>query len=153
MPPPPPPAWRQSCATGAEAERNFFLHSYNVVHMPQGCGCVMRVVCFHILTHGDLLSCPNVTPLQDLARHMGEWSQLAGWGTTRLPAGISWPFVRCLTNTSPKKGEIDILEGVNDQGSNLVSLHTSPGTHFRSRGVRSQDSVPEQNAPCRRHVL
>jgi len=26
------------------------------------------------------------------------------------------------------KGEIDILEGVNDQSSNFVTLHTAPGT-------------------------
>jgi hypothetical protein len=29
------------------------------------------------------------------------------------------------------KGEIDILEGVNDHGQNLVTLHTTPGTRFK----------------------
>ena len=30
------------------------------------------------------------------------------------------------------KGEIDILEGVNDQGPNLVTMHTTPGKCFTS---------------------
>jgi hypothetical protein len=88
--------------------------------------------------------------LQDMARPVGERSQLAGRGTYHsafCPDGFA--------NAHISKGEIDIVEGVNDQGSDLVSLHTSPGTHFRSRARRAFSRLRDaaQIVPCRNHVL
>lgn len=47
-----------------------------------------------------------------------------------MPQGCgTWPaFWTCTTDSWPTGGEIDIVEGANDQGPrNLVSLHTQPG--------------------------
>jgi hypothetical protein len=49
-----------------------------------------------------------------------------------VPQGPStWPaYWTCTTDTWPRGGEIDILEGANDQGPrNLVSLHTESGCY------------------------
>ncbi|KAF8495173.1 endo-beta-glucanase [Russula emetica] len=43
--------------------------------------------------------------------------QGCGTGTTILELGDNWPY----------GGEVDVLEGVNDQEPNVSSLHTSPG--------------------------
>ncbi|KAG6853494.1 hypothetical protein C0991_003768 [Blastosporella zonata] len=47
----------------------------------------------------------------------------ADYKTTLDPNGPGRNSARIRTN----KGEIDIVEGVNDQGPNAVTLHTSPG--------------------------
>ena len=76
--------------------------------------------------------------LQDMARRMGKRSQLAGRGTYHT--AFSWYCSASSADARLSKGEIDIVEGVNDQGSDLVSLHTSPGKNFRSRGTHSPNS-------------
>ena len=108
------------------ATKRHFLHSYNVVHMPQGCGCVMGVA--HMRAHARDLHSRDC--LQDMARRMGKRSQLAGRGTYHT--AFSSYCSASSADVRISKGEIDIVEGVNDQGSDLVSLHTSPGKNFRS---------------------
>ncbi|KDQ07526.1 glycoside hydrolase family 16 protein [Botryobasidium botryosum FD-172 SS1] len=57
------------------------------------------------------------------------------WGTSvtvldvrHMPVGCgTWPAFWTVGNNWPNGGEIDIIEGVNDQGPNLSSLHTSSG--------------------------
>ncbi|KAK7462817.1 hypothetical protein VKT23_007396 [Stygiomarasmius scandens] len=45
-----------------------------------------------------------------------------------MPQGCgTWPAVWTLGANWPNQGEVDILEGVNDQGSNAATLHTSSG--------------------------
>ncbi|KDQ07528.1 glycoside hydrolase family 16 protein [Botryobasidium botryosum FD-172 SS1] len=45
-----------------------------------------------------------------------------------MPVGCgTWPAFWTVGDDWPNQGEIDIIEGVNDQGPNLVSLHTSDG--------------------------
>lgn len=39
----------------------------------------------------------------------------------------TWPAVWEVGDNWPHKGEIDILEGVNDKGPNAVTLHTNAG--------------------------
>ncbi len=49
---------------------------------------------------------------------------------SHMPQGpATWPaFWTCGTRSWPSTGEIDIIEGANDQGpSNAMTLHTSPG--------------------------
>ncbi|KAF9518120.1 glycoside hydrolase family 16 protein [Hydnum rufescens UP504] len=45
-----------------------------------------------------------------------------------IPQGCgTWPAFWTVGNPWPQQGEIDIVEGINDQGANLATLHTSPG--------------------------
>lgn len=46
---------------------------------------------------------------------------------THMPEGCgTWPaFWTVTADQWPQGGEIDIIEGVNDQGNNLVSLHST----------------------------
>ena len=74
-----------------------------------------------------------------MARRMGKRSQLAGRGTYHT--AFSWYCSTGSADARISKGEIDIVEGVNDQGSDLVSLHTSPGKHFRLRGAHFPNSL------------
>lgn len=50
------------------------------------------------------------------------------------------------------KGEIDILEGVNDQSSNFVTLHTAPGTVSHSEacvlGNKSRNRLQHAAVTC-----
>ena len=86
-----------------------------------------------------------------MARRMGKRSQLAGRGTYHT--AFSWYCSTGSADARISKGEIDIVEGVNDQGSDLVSLHTSPGKHFRfARRAFSRLTDTAQIAPCRDHV-
>jgi hypothetical protein len=64
---------------------------------------------------------------------MGERCKLASWGHWLL-----FIIVGMLLNGRLFKGEIDILEGVNDHGPNLVTMHTTPGKRFTSRGLHSR---------------
>jgi hypothetical protein len=57
----------------AEVDHSRFLDSFNVVHMPQGCGWVVSIS-LHITVNIQR------NPLQDLARNMGEWRPLASRG-------------------------------------------------------------------------
>ena len=46
-----------------------------------------------------------------------------------MPGGIcgTWPGFWMVGPDWPNQGEIDIIEGVNDQQSNDITLHTGPG--------------------------
>ncbi|KAJ3973057.1 laminarinase [Lentinula raphanica] len=45
-----------------------------------------------------------------------------------MPQGCgTWPAVWTVGDDWPNNGEIDILEGINDQGTNQATLHTTPG--------------------------
>lgn len=54
-----------------------------------------------------------------------------------MPEGCStWPaFWSTTTGQWPSGGEIDIIEGVNDKGPNLSSLHTSPNCNMPDKGA------------------
>lgn len=63
-----------------------------------------------------------------------------------MPQGCgTWPAVWTLgTNAAwPTQGEIDILEGVNDQSPNQATLHTSPGCTMPAS--RAETGAPQQN--------
>ncbi|KAH9987929.1 2 beta-glucan [Russula compacta] len=50
------------------------------------------------------------------------------YNVVHMPQGCgTWPAIWENGANWPAGGEIDILEGVNDQGPNLVTLHTTPG--------------------------
>jgi len=53
-----------------------------------------------------------------------------------MPGGIcgTWPAFWTLGPDWPNGGEIDIFEGVNDQGANLGTLHTGPGCSISDNG-------------------
>lgn len=70
------------------------------------------------------LDCPNADLLQDVARCLGGWQQLAEWGG-RLCFSKSSYFSHFLI-----KGEVDIVEGVNDHVPNQSTLHTGPGCYY-----------------------
>ena len=133
---PPPPTRRHSCATDAEAERHFFSpqlqrRAYAArLRVRDGRCCSICA-----LTRSTRL-------IAGLGPPYGRTEPIGRQGYYRT--GIFWPWHAGLANLIFDKGEIDILEGVNDQGSDLVSLHTTPGTHFCSRGVRSPDSAAER---------
>lgn len=54
-----------------------------------------------------------------------------------MPTGCgAWPALWTYGNvTWPDQGEIDILEGVNSQTNNWMTLHTTPGCSMRSTGA------------------
>ncbi|KAI0260897.1 2 beta-glucan [Gloeopeniophorella convolvens] len=55
------------------------------------------------------------------------------YNVVHMPQGCgTWPAIWENGDNWPAGGEIDIVEGVNDQGSNLVTLHTSPGCSMPS---------------------
>ncbi|CZT52968.1 related to mixed-linked glucanase precursor MLG1 [Rhynchosporium secalis] len=60
----------------------------------------------------------------------------------------SWPAFWTVGKDWPKNGEIDILEGVNDDTTNHITLHTSPGCNLNSTGAlpSSTLSTPNCNA-------
>ncbi|KAK0703777.1 endo-1,3(4)-beta-glucanase-like protein [Lasiosphaeria miniovina] len=60
---------------------------------------------------------------------------------SHMPAGVSdagscglWPAFWMFGPDWPNSGEIDILEGVNTQSSNAITLHTAPGCHMTNTG-------------------
>ncbi|KAJ7197730.1 glycoside hydrolase family 16 protein [Mycena pura] len=60
-----------------------------------------------------------------------------------MPQGCgTWPAV-WETNESnwPNGGEVDIIEGVNDQGTNTVTLHTAPGCSMPSTRTQTGTSL------------
>lgn len=62
--------------------------------------------------------------------------------STHMPQGCgTWPaFWTCTTDTWPAGGEVDVVEGANDQGpKNLASLHTTHGCHVPA-GYRSDQT-------------
>ncbi|KAF8916423.1 2 beta-glucanase [Mucidula mucida] len=61
-----------------------------------------------------------------------------------MPQGCgTWPAVWSFADPWPGTGEIDILEGVNDQAYNQATLHTSPGCTMPAS--RDETGVPLQN--------
>ncbi|KAF5311079.1 hypothetical protein D9619_007882 [Psilocybe cf. subviscida] len=59
-----------------------------------------------------------------------------------MPVGCgTWPAVWTVGDNWPNQGEIDILEGVNDQGPNQVTLHTNSGCSMPSSRSQSGTSV------------
>ncbi|KAH6917917.1 endo-beta-glucanase [Coprinopsis sp. MPI-PUGE-AT-0042] len=58
-----------------------------------------------------------------------------------MPQGCgSWPAVWTFAAPWPHGGEVDILEGVNDQGPNTVTLHTSEGCEMPKLRLQSGKS-------------
>ena len=89
--------------------------------MPQGCG----LVTFH-----SMKIKAETKKKKKLHR---TWP--AVWETKELnwPQGVrlrTVTFIIILMLIYKQQGEIDILEGVNDQGPNTATLHTSPGIHL-----------------------
>ncbi|CAG7853791.1 Probable glycosidase C21B10.07 [Serendipita indica DSM 11827] len=68
-----------------------------------------------------------------------------------MPTGCgTWPAFWTVGDTNwPYKGEIDILEGVNDVSPNMVSLHTSEGCKQPSQRAQKGSSV---NRDCNAFV-
>ncbi|KAG2008383.1 glycosyl hydrolase family 16 [Coprinopsis cinerea AmutBmut pab1-1] len=61
-----------------------------------------------------------------------------------MPQGCgTWPAVWTVGDNWPNQGEIDILEGVNDQSPNQVTLHTSAGCEMPPE--RMQTGTPAFN--------
>jgi hypothetical protein len=74
------------------ATKRHFLHSYNVVHMPQGCGCVMGVPPHAGGT--DLVYCNTLTRLlAGLGPPYGKTEPIGRQGYTNgfLPVSWHWP--------------------------------------------------------------
>ncbi|KAF9567184.1 2 beta-glucanase [Agrocybe pediades] len=73
-----------------------------------------------------------------------------------MPQGCgTWPAVWTVGADWPNQGEVDILEGVNDQGPNQVTLHTSSGCTMPSSRSETGtavgnncDSAATNNAGC-----
>ncbi|KZV88443.1 hypothetical protein EXIGLDRAFT_175817 [Exidia glandulosa HHB12029] len=69
-----------------------------------------------------------------------------------MPAGPStWPALWEFGNNWPNEGELDIIEGANDVGPNLSSLHTSPGCTQPGPGARDMKGQPA-NLDCDANV-
>ncbi|KAI9433326.1 endo-beta-glucanase [Lactarius indigo] len=82
------------------------------------------------------------------------------YNVVHMPQGCgTWPAIWENGANWPAGGEIDIVEGVNDQGSNLVTLHTTPGcTMPASRAMTGShtgldcNTAANGNAGCGAHV-
>ncbi|KAL2066252.1 hypothetical protein VTL71DRAFT_2323 [Oculimacula yallundae] len=58
----------------------------------------------------------------------------------------AWPAFWTLGQDPwPSNGEIDILEGVNDDQTNHITLHTSPGCNIESTGAMSSSTLSTPN--------
>jgi len=84
-------------------------------------------------------------------------THVAIFDVRHMPQGCgTWPAIwETLESGWPKGGEIDILEGVNDQGPNRASLHTSPGCKMPSERIQTGqngdldcDTAANANAGC-----
>ncbi|PPR03985.1 hypothetical protein CVT24_008304 [Panaeolus cyanescens] len=59
-----------------------------------------------------------------------------------MPQGCgTWPAVWTVGDNWPNQGEIDILEGVNDQGPNRITLHTNSGCTMPSSRSQTGTSL------------
>ncbi|EJF56379.1 2 beta-glucanase [Dichomitus squalens LYAD-421 SS1] len=64
------------------------------------------------------------------------------WNIRHMPQGCgTWPAVWEVGADWPNNGEVDILEGVNDQSPNQATLHTSSGCSMPSSRDQSGNSV------------
>jgi hypothetical protein len=91
------------------------LHSFNVVHMPQGCGWVIYI---------------SLNIKVDIQRNSAGLGPQYGKMETNGQQGYTLPLFFCWYTCLKRrvlKGEIDIVEGVNNQDANVVTLHTAPG--------------------------
>ena len=57
----------------------------------------------------------------------------------------NWPAFWTVGTDWPTNGEIDILEGVNDDSTNHITLHTSPGCNLNSTGALSSSTLSTSN--------
>jgi len=66
-------------------------------------------------------------------------THVAIFDVRHMPQGCgTWPAIWETKESGwPQGGEIDILEGVNDQGPNRASLHTSPGCRMPSQRLQT----------------
>lgn len=71
-----------------------------------------------------------------MAGHLGTWRQLAVWCKSSEPSA-GGAFIVYVYDSCMRQGEVDIVEGVNDQMPNLSSLHTSPGVYRFHRCLRA----------------
>jgi hypothetical protein len=64
-----------------------------------------------------------------------------------MPASIcgTWPAYWLFGPNWPNSGEIDIIEGANDQATNLVTLHTAAGCVVNNAGSVSNTVTIEEN--------
>ena len=64
-----------------------------------------------------------------------------------MPGGICgvWPAFWTFGPNWPSSGEIDIIEGVNDQSTNEVTLHTSSGCTMSNAGSASGSTLANAN--------
>ncbi|KAH7115756.1 concanavalin A-like lectin/glucanase domain-containing protein [Dactylonectria estremocensis] len=63
--------------------------------------------------------------------------KVSSWPTSSYPGSLCgvWPAMWLHGPDWPVSGEIDIIEGVNSQSSNIVTLHTSPGCAMDNIGT------------------
>ncbi|KAJ7097211.1 glycoside hydrolase family 16 protein [Mycena belliarum] len=84
-------------------------------------------------------------------------THVAVFDVAHMPQGCgTWPAIWETDEASwPRGGEVDIVEGVNDDGANAVTLHTAPGctmpaqrTETGTPGQLSCDTALNGNAGC-----
>jgi len=69
-------------------------------------------------------------------------THVAVFDIQHMPQGCgTWPAVWEVGPNWPSGGEVDIVEGVNDQGTNQVTLHTSPGCTMPSSRTQTGTSL------------
>ncbi|KAI5455650.1 concanavalin A-like lectin/glucanase domain-containing protein [Mariannaea sp. PMI_226] len=66
---------------------------------------------------------------------------------THMPGGICgvWPAMWLYGPNWPASGEIDVIEGINSQSANIVTLHTSPGCTMTNEGTMDSTVLKEPN--------
>jgi hypothetical protein len=66
---------------------------------------------------------------------------------SHMPGGICgvWPAFWTFGPNWPNSGEIDIIEGVNQQTTDSITLHTSAGCDFQSTGSLSTSTLSTTN--------
>lgn len=80
-----------------------------------------------------------------------------------MPGGICgvWPALWLVGPDWPNQGEVDIIEGVNDQNNNTMTLHTSAGCRVQNTGFKGKmatsncdvnDPNQDKNAGCGIHA-
>jgi hypothetical protein len=87
-------------------------------------------------------------------------THVAVFNIQHMPQGCgTWPAVWEVGQNWPFGGEVDIVEGVNDQPPNLSSLHTSPGCTMPASRVETGDPTlldcdasANSNAGCGVHA-
>ncbi|KAF2801878.1 putative endo-1,3(4)-beta-glucanase, partial [Mytilinidion resinicola] len=78
---------------------------------------------------------PNGRPSVRLTSKASYDSGLVILDLAHMPAGCgTWPAFWMVGPSWPSNGEIDIIEGVNEQASNAMTLHTGPGCAITNGG-------------------